>query len=116
MLCGGDSRSDSTTNNVDARVVGGNQSVNVSNQSGNVHVLATDYGSVERAFEFGQSAIDGVRDTTQKVFSQSVESLKDANKQIAAAYETAKASDQKVLKIGGFIIVGLAVAKAFSGK
>lgn len=103
---GGSSSSSSTANtttqNYDLRVAGGNNSTNVS--ASNSTVTLTDRGAVASAFGFSRDAFN----SAVGGFAKSVE-------QIQEAYSTAKAGEQKVLVAGGLIIMGIVAVAAVKG-
>lgn len=98
----------STTQNIDKRVVGGDASVNVSGDG--THVTTIDAGAVGQSFGFARAALKdaidfaiGSASRQQAVLVDAIEGVRESNEQLADAYETAKAGEQKVL-------VGVAVA------
>lgn len=137
---GGDS-SAATTNKTevtDARVVGGNDSANVSANGGSsVTLITTDHNAVAGGLQLGSQAIDaatknaaGTQDTAVTMYQGALQFLKDANTksqqayadaggQVAAAYSNeasdlataftdSKAPDKSLLMVAGVIVVGLA--------
>lgn len=113
---GGDSSTSSTTNITDQRVVGGDGSVNVSASGKSaVSVVATDHGAVSAGLELGTRAIDATAKsaaatlaTGASMFDGAIAAVKASNEQLADAYEKGQAEDQSMLKIAGFVVVGLA--------
>ena len=127
-MFGGDSSSasSSTTNNTDMRVVGGENSSNVSAQnsgSGSVSVIATDHGAVNAGMTLASQAIDAnthntgaVLDTTTEIYKGALGAVSNANERLALAYQSGQAGDQTQLKYAGFIVVGLAAVMLFQRK
>lgn len=110
------SKTASTTNITDQRVVGGDDSVNVSTR-GNVNVTATDHGAVQAGMALGTQAIDaaaksaaGTLATGASMFDGALTAVSKANEKLADAYQQGQAGDQTTLKIAGFVVVGLAAA------
>lgn len=96
------SSADTTTQNYDLRVVGGNNSTNVS--ANNSQVTLVDAGAVQQAFGFSRDA-----------FNAAVGGLASSVGAIQDAYSTAKAGEQKVLVAGGLIIMGIVAVAAVKG-
>jgi|GEM_PF-4008502 len=98
---GGDSSS--TTENKqevkDMRVVGGDGSSNVSAAEGsNVTVLSTDHSAVAGGLQLGSQAIDaatrqadGLRATTQQLYSGALDFASQSQQAVSAAYKDAAA-------------------------
>ena len=132
---GGSSKSSasttSTTENRDMRVVGGNDSTNISANDSTLTVLTTDHGAVSAGMTLGTQAIDASTKTTaaaldagQNMFQGALNSAADANQsaigavnsaneRLALAYQSGQAGDQTSLKYAGFIVVGLAAVMIF---
>jgi hypothetical protein len=94
--------SSSEANQSDLRVVGGNNSTNVSAMNSTVHVL--DAGAINRSFDFARD-----------VYDQSMMGIESAIGHVSSAYSTAKAGEQKVLVAGGLIIAGIVAVTALKG-
>jgi hypothetical protein len=149
VICGGGDSSSSTTNKTevtDARVVGGNDSSNVSANGGsNVTVIATDHSAVSGGLQLGTKAIDAAThnaDNTQAtaksmyqdalsfakdVNTKSQQAYADASGQLASAYANqasdlataftdSKAPDKSLLIVGGVVVVGLAAVMVMARK
>lgn len=117
-LCGcliSDSDSSQKSSNIDARVVGGEQSTNVSsNGSGDISLVTTDHGAVAGGLAVGGQAIDAMARTADNLsttganmFEGALNVLSKANEQVAAAYQSGNAPEQTSLKYAGFAVVGL---------
>lgn len=110
----------STTNNTDMRVVGGEQSTNVSAQNSDVTVLTTDHGAVSAGLSLGTQAIDASIKNTgatlnagADMFEGALGAVSKANERLALAYQSGQAGDQTQLKYAGFVVVGLAAVMLF---
>lgn len=118
------SASSTTNNNTDARVVGGNDSVNLSvHNSDNLQVIATDHGAVAAGMQLGTQAIDAARNNSaaainagSDMFAKSVAAVNQSSDKLALAYQSGQAGDQTSLKYVGFIVVGLAAVSIFGKK
>lgn len=113
-LGGSDSESSTSnsTENRDMRVVGGNNSVNLSANDSTLSVVTTDLGTVDKSFQLadkalslstkaiGDSATSAIQ-TTQSVFEGALGS-------ITKAYENSATPENNQLKIAGFVVVGIA--------
>jgi hypothetical protein len=115
----------------DSRVVGGDNSVNLSANDSNVSVYATDHGAVAGGLSLGSEAVTAAtrmaadtNKTTASLFAGALEfggdalsmaagAMSSANEQLADAYQQGNAGDQTQLKYAGFVVVGLA-ALAFA--
>lgn len=116
---GGSSSSDAstTTNNTDMRVVGGNNSTNTSAHVGNgsaVTVNTVDAGAVAASFGFA-------KDVSAQAFNFASASQIDTSKtvasamgQVAEAYSTAKAGEQKIFAGAALAVVGVVAVIGFS--
>lgn len=148
LRIGGDSSAETTnkTEVTDSRVVGGNDSNNVSANAGsNVTLLSTDHGAVQGGLQLGSQAIDaatrsadGTRATAESMYTGALKFAKDVNTasqqafsdasgQIAGAYSKqasdlataftdSKAPDKSLLMVGGVVVVGLAAVMVFARK
>lgn len=129
---GGDS-SAATTNKSevrDMRVVGGDASQNISANDSNVSVIATDHGAVlaglstaDKAFALstqlvgdntkqvlnaGLSMFDGALQSVQSSSAQALNSVASARQDVAAAWQNSQTPENSMLKIAGFVVVGIA--------
>lgn len=105
--CSGGSSSSSSqanteTHNSDLRVVGGNNSTNVSAQNSTVQVL--DQGAIVQAFGFAHDVMDSA-----------MAGINSAVGEVRDAYSEAKAGEQKVLVAGGLMILGVVALTAVKG-
>ena len=107
------SASSSTTNNTDMRVVGGNDSANISAQNSSVSVVSTDHGAVNAAVGLANKAIDTNATSSAAMFSGALGAVSGANERLALAYQSGQAGDQTSLKYAGFVVVGLAAVMLF---
>jgi hypothetical protein len=127
---GGSSSSAAATTNTtetrDMRVVGGNDSTNLSANDSNVTVIATDHGAVSAGLQVGSQAIDASTKTSaaalatgENMFTGALASIAEssqtamgavstANERLALAYQSGQAPEQTMLKYAGFAVVGLA--------
>lgn len=119
---GGSSKSATTTSTEvsDQRVVGGDDSINVSSR-GSVSVVTTDAGAVAGGIALGSKAIDAAVKSAEatsasssQLFEGALGAVSDANERLALAYQSGNAGEQTMLKYAGFVVVGLA-ALAFVG-
>lgn len=134
LYFGGDSSSTSasTTNNIDQRATGGNGSQNVS-ASGGATVNVTDAGAISQAFGFADSALKGaytdvaasrsntastagaaiaaVQNTSQQATQAITDAFSKSSAQVADAYSTAKAGENKILVAAGLVVVGIVAVK-----
>lgn len=100
---GGDSEANTTnkTEVRDMRVVGGNDSSNVSANTGdnsNVTVIATDHGAVSGGLQLGHDAIDavvqnaqGLQQTTASMYAGALSTIDTAGARMADAFKTSGA-------------------------
>lgn len=127
-----DSNTSSTSNATDMRVVGGQQSANLSAQASNVAsggalsnvlnaqnsnvVMNTgDYGAIAGGLELATRALDtnaalatSSNANAGSMFAGALGAVSDANQRLALAYQSGQAGDQVQLKYAGFVVVGLA--------
>lgn len=131
---GGDS-SAATTNKSevrDMRVVGGDASQNVSANDSNVSIVATDHGAVlaglgtaDKAFSLstqlvgdntkkvlnaGLSMFDGALKSVQASSVSALNSVASARQDVAEAWKNSQTPENDMLKIAGFVVVGIAAA------
>lgn len=103
------------SDNFDQRVVGGEQSTNVSASGGSVvKIKTTDHGAVKGAFELGSLALSTNAKLASDLSGQGVSmfegalgAVSKANENLALAYQSGNAGEQTQLKYAGFIVVGL---------
>ena len=125
------SETSSRTENIDARVVGGAQSTNVSAKDSQVSVIATDFGAVQAGMVLGTEAIaasvkntgallaagksmfQGVLNSASDANESALGIVSSANERLALAYQSGQAGDQTSLKYAGFAVVGLAAVMLF---
>ena len=107
------SASSSTTNNSDMRVVGGNDSTNISAQNSDISVVSTDHGAIEAASQIASQAIATNANSSASMFNGALGAVKQANENLSLAYQSGQAGDQTSLKYAGFIVVGLAAVMIF---
>jgi len=92
------------------------------NVGGDVNVTSTDYGSVSKAFDFAKDLAHGAADesaASQASVSQFATSAmqsvqaayKDTSGTLAAAYETAKAGEQKVMVVAALGVLAVVAVK-----
>lgn len=123
-LFGGGNSSSSTSNetqNIDQKIQTAAGSTGVS-ASGNSVVTMLDGGAVGKAFDFAAGIASGAADeaaasgakVTQMATSaiQSVQAAyANSNGTIAAAYETSKAGEQKIMVVAALAVVAIVVVK-----
>lgn len=114
---GGSSSSSSdtstTTTNTDMRVVGGADSVNVSAQNSTLSLTTTDRGAVSGAFGFAREVSAQAFDFATASQVDTSKTVTDAMGQVAEAYSTAKAGEQKIFAGAALAIVGVVAAISF---
>jgi hypothetical protein len=117
---GSSSTTAATTNNTDMRVVGGDDSVNLSAQNSTVSVIATDHGAVSAGLDLSSKAIDASTKTASasleagtNMFEGALSAVSSANDKLALAYQSGQAPEQTMLKYAGFAVVGLAAVMLF---
>lgn len=129
-----DSDSDSSQTQIqdtqDNRITAAEGSINLvtSRSNGNnINVTQTDFGTVNRSFDFAEKMAAGAASEAaasasraEKVMLSSMQSVQNAyagvNQNLADAYETAKAGEQKVMVMAGLAVVGLVAAKALGSR
>lgn len=109
----------------DNRITGGTGSVNlVTTRSnvGDVSISTTDFGSVDRSFTFAELLAKGAANaaaasaaSVQAIATDAMSSVRqaygDSNDTIAAAYETSKAGEQKIMVTAALALVALVAFK-----
>lgn len=108
-----ESSSDTTTSNTDMRVVGGEQSTNVSAQ--NSTVTLTDQGAVHDAFGFGEKVVAGAFEFATGTQTAADDMVESAMSKVSDAYETAKAGEQRVFAGAVLAVVGIVAFAALKG-
>lgn len=96
-----------TTTNTDSRVVGGNNSINLSSSGSTTTINNTDSGSVAAAFGFAKDVSANAFNYAQASQIDTSKTVSDAMGQVAAAYSTSKAGEQKVFAGAALAIVGV---------
>jgi hypothetical protein len=92
------------------------------NVGGDVNVTSTDFGSVSKAFDFASGIAKGAADEAtasgaqvQQMATSAMQSVqaayKDTSGTVAAAYETAKAGEQKIMVMAALAVVGIVAVK-----
>lgn len=119
---GGDSNSSNETVNKtdvrDMRVVGGNDSANVSATDSTVNVVTSDHGAINGAFQTVDKALqlstklvgDNAKQTIEANKNMFEGVLTQSNAAISAvkgAYENSQNPENTQLKIAGFVVVGI---------
>ena len=131
---GGDSSASTTseTDVFDMRVVGGDDSVNVSASGGTLNVSQTDQGAVAAglalgtkgidlaatnsaaAFQFGQSMFAGALGAVKESSANALSAVSSARSDVAGAWQNSQTPENSMLKIAGFVVVGVVAVFAFS--
>jgi len=113
---GGSSKSSQSSSNTDARISGGDGSINLSASSNN-RIRVTDHGAVAGALELAKAGVEqanaNAREATAAQGSILEGSLKMAGEQQQAftqAVENLKGSDVRVLVVAGLAVVGVTAA------
>jgi hypothetical protein len=118
---GGDSSSSQTSENVDMRVVGGDDSINTSLKVGgsNNVITTTDHEAVRGGTQVALKGIELADRTARDVVASSGGLLEGAlrmvsqqQEQFTTTVKDIKTSDVRVLVIGGLAVVGLAAVMA----
>lgn len=123
---GGDSSSTQETKNFDQRVVGGQDSQNLSiNAGGDAVISMMDHGAVSASMDLAKRGIEAVQQTSLATVNTNADILagvlKHTGAQQSAFTDTLKSLETKdttVLVIAGLTVVGLAAAtllKNFKG-
>lgn len=126
------SSSSQTSNQYDMRIAAAAGSKNISSSASTVvspdegavavggalvnsSVSILDSGAIERAFSFADKISREAMDSASMANLSAVDAVQEASGQLAKAWETAKAGEQKILVAGGLIIVGLVAIQALKG-
>lgn len=107
------SQSQQTTSNADLRVVGGNNSTNVSAQNSTITV--TDANAVHDAFGFASTVTQSAFDYAHATQVDTSKTVSDAMAQVSDAYSTAKAGEQKIFAGAALAVVGVVAFVALKG-
>jgi len=112
---GGDSESNSNqeTFNTDARVVGGDNSSNIS--AHNSTITMVDGGVVDAAFGFSEKMAAGAFEMASASQARTAETVSAALGQVATAYEDAKNGEKQLLTTAVLSVVGIVAAIALKG-
>lgn len=119
---GSESSSSQTTNNTDARVVGGDDSQNasVTGNTGPVSITSTDHGAVNASLAVALKGVEEAsklaRETTAAnggLLDGALRMSQAQNDKFASALENLKGSDNRTLQLVGFTVVGLAAVMLF---
>jgi hypothetical protein len=108
---GGDSSTSSKTDIRDMRVVGGDNSTNLSANLGEkstMNVQVTDHGAVSGGLALGTQAIDAAARSAEATAATGASMFEGAVAAVEKAYQSGQAGDQVQLKYAGFVVVGLA--------
>lgn len=110
------SSSSSTTTNTDARVVGGDESSNVSvnNNAGPVSLTTTDHGAIAGSLTLALKGVEGAQQIAREAQAASGGLLEGAlrmsgeqQQQFTSAIENIKTSDVRTLIVVGMGVVGV---------
>lgn len=127
-LFGGGNSSSSTANYTDQkdmRVVGGDASQNISANDSTITV--SDFGAVQgglntanRALELSTQLIsENTRQAAQEqasMYSGALNAVASARQDVADAYKSATTPENSMLKIAGFVVVGVAAVSLLARK
>ena len=126
---GGDSDSQanttSTTEQRDMRVIGGDASQNISANDSTITV--TDFGAVKGGLNTANKALELstqlISDTTKtnteaqaSMFAGALGAVSSARQDVADAWKDSQTPENDMLKIAGFVVVGIAAVSLFAGK
>lgn len=109
------------------RVVGGDASQNISANDSNVSIVATDFGAVQAGLNTADKAFalstKLVSDTTKSnteaqasMFAGALGAVASARNDVAAAWKNSQTPENSMLKIAGFVVVGIAAVSLIAGK
>lgn len=118
-----------TSNNYDQKNQVAEGGVGISGVSGGsqVSVMTTDYGTVSKAFDFAAMLASGaasesaasqaaVQQTATSAMQSVQSAYKGVNENLAAAYEGAKAGEQKIMVAGALALLALVAIKMYGGR
>ncbi len=100
-----------TTYNIDKRIAGGTGTQTIVSAD-NSTVTVTDGGAVQAAFGFAKEAFNAAVGRIGDSTHEAIAAVQSSEKDLADAYATAKAGEQKVLVGAGLVIVGLVAVAA----
>ncbi len=118
LFGGGNSSSSQLTTNVDARVVGGEQSINTSlNVTGsNNAITTTDHGAIQGALSLALAGVEDANQTASQVVASQghildgvLKLVGDQSSQHAANLAKLKSGDSRLIVIAGFAVAGAAL-------
>lgn len=104
------SNQSTTTNNIDRRIAAGPGAI-VSGDSSPITVSTGDYGAIHEAFGFASNVQAGALESAHA----SLDAVTASEKQVADAYGTAKAGEQKVLVGVAIALVALVAVASLKG-
>lgn len=119
---GSSSSSSSATNNIDKRLVTGENSVGISADSSSVSVNVLDGGAIAGAFTFAREVdanagknLATVLNLAGSLFEKTAGALDKSAATVAQAYDQAKGqgADARVLAYGAMAVVALVAVKSF---
>lgn len=126
---GGDSSAATTnsTEQYDMRVVGGADSQNISANNSSVSIVATDHDAVtgglntaNKAFALATQLVsDNAKQSaasSSAMFQGALGAVSSARQDVAAAYQNATTPENGMLKIAGFVVVGIAAVGLIAAK
>lgn len=117
---------ESSSENQDNRISGGNGSINLSTNRSDISgvtITTIDAGAVGGAFDFARDVATGAANTAAAsssanlaVTKSAMQAVQDAyagsTEKIASAYTEGKAGEQKIMVAAGLLIVGVVAMKA----
>lgn len=141
-LCLSFSDSQANTSNAtdqrETRVTGGHQSQNVNASESTVNITATDYDAVagglntannalalstklvgdstKQVLNAGLSMFTGALDSANVSNSAALNAVSKARDDVAAAWQNSQTPENSMLKIAGFVVVGVAAVGLFAAK
>ncbi|HEV6968845.1 LPXTG cell wall anchor domain-containing protein [Roseateles sp.] len=116
------SKSEQTTNNTDARVVGGDTSTNLSvnGNGGPVNITTTDAGAVANSLRLALAGVHEANTTAQQAISSSSDAFAGAlrgQQQFTSAVEQIKTGDKTTgIVVAGFAVIAVAAVMVFKKK
>ncbi len=104
-----------TTTSIDGRVVGGDQSTNLSlsGNSGPVSITTTDAGAIHESLALALAGVEGANATAAAATSGAISAVQQGQAQFTSAIEQIKTGDKttKVVVIGA-VVAAVAIAWA----